>query len=336
MIQTREIIRNGLHNAFTSLICWHDCFYLAYIEAPTHFASDRSRVVILRSQNAREWAEVARLGFPTKDIRDPKLAAMGENLFVFALSNASVDPHRYTTVVSRSADGAAWSPFELIQPEGWLFGQPRSLDGKQWFVPAHGQEYNRLALFESEDGEHWTLRATMMEKTGVDETAIEFLPDQTMLATIRFEGGGNIFGSKRSCTLITSSPPPYDRWQVPAASQVTRLDGPILFPAWGNLYAVGRYQPRLKGPFQYPGSILSKKRTALFQVFPDRLIYLSDLPSAGDTAYAGVAVRDQTLLVSYYSSPTGKDYPWLLGMLRPTSIFLAEIDLASLNELAKS
>ncbi|MHC1782340.1 MAG: hypothetical protein AB9891_06185 [Anaerolineaceae bacterium] len=35
------------------------------------------------------------------------------------------------------------------------------------------------------------------------------------------------------------------------------------------------------------GSILSRKRTSLFEVRENGLAYLTDLPNAGDTAYVG-------------------------------------------------
>ena len=67
---------------------------------------------------------------------------------------------------------------------------------------------------------------------------------------------------------------------------------------------------------------------------PDALIYLSDLPSAGDTSYAGVVIKDDDLYVSYYSSDVGRDYAWLLGAVMPSDVWMAKVPLSNLEQLA--
>jgi len=117
-------------------------------------------------------------------------------------------------------------------------------------------------------------------------------------------------------------------------SPVTRLDGPNLFTYDNRVYAVGRYQPVVQGPFVWQGSILARKRTALFLVREDGLVHLSDLPSAGDTSYAGVVLRGPDLFVCYYTSPIDRDYPWILGMDSPSPIRMARIELGRLEAVA--
>ena len=332
-LETQEVVNDGLHNAFTDLVYWKDHFYLVYVSSPSHFASPRSSLVIQSSPDSIHWAEIARLRLEGKDIRDPKLAVIRGSLFVFALLNASFDPSPYGTVFSKSADGVEWPPFQEIQPEGWLFGRPKSADGLNWYVSAHWREFNKAALFSSPDGEHWQLHAAMLDRPGVDETAVEFLPDGCLLATIRFEVGSPIFGSQSNSTLVATAEPPYNQWSLAEQSTVTRLDGPTLIRCGDQVLAVGRRQPKLKSPFQNQGSIFSRKRTAVFRVFPGKLAHLTDLASAGDTAYAGVTQQAGKLFISYYTSSFQRDYPWILGMLRPTSIQLARVDAAALAAL---
>jgi hypothetical protein len=117
---------------------------------------------------------------------------------------------------------------------------------------------------------------------------------------------------------------------------VTRLDGPRLFRYDGQVYAVGRYQPARTAPLSKQGSVLAKKRTSLFLVKEDGLTYLSDLPSAGDTAYAGVAIRGSDAYVCYYTSRIDRDYPWIAGMIGATDIRMAKISLPSLAAVAQS
>ncbi|MHA1734550.1 MAG: hypothetical protein ACTSU5_21650 [Promethearchaeota archaeon] len=90
--------------------------------------------------------------------------------------------------------------------------------------------------------------------------------------------------------------------------------------------------------FTATGSVFSRKRTALFESVDTStspaLKYVSDLPSAGDTAYAGVVVEGDRLYVSYYSSDPARDYGWLMGMLLPSDIYFANVSTSSLLRAA--
>lgn len=141
-------------------------------------------------------------------------------------------------------------------------------------------------------------------------------------------------GDNRGSTLIGVASPPFEHWSV-TKSRVTRLDGPYLFSYKGNVYAAGRYQPGKRGLFTGLGSIFSRKRTSLFLVEENGLTYLSDLPSAGDTSYTGVVIRDDELTISYYTSDISRDFPWIMGMLAPSDIRVARIALPSLEALAQ-
>jgi hypothetical protein len=80
------------------------------------------------------------------------------------------------------------------------------------------------------------------------------------------------------------------------------------------------------------GSAFSQKRTAVFLVKEniEGLTHLTDLPSCGDTSYAGVAITGGKVFISYYTNDTGRDHPWVLGMLLPTHIQIAEIEIETL------
>jgi len=156
-----------------------------------------------------------------------------------------------------------------------------------------------------------------------------------MIATLRLEGSGRVRGDPQASTMIAVAPPPYEEWSR-VKSRVTRLDGPCLFAYDGQVFAAGRYQAdRLPG-LSEQGSAFSRKRTSLFVVKEGGLTYLSDLPSSGDTSYAGAVVQGDVAYVSYYTSPIDRDYPWLIGMLSPTNIRMARVSLPSLARLAGS
>ena len=82
-----------------------------------------------------------------------------------------------------------------------------------------------------------------------------------------------------------------------------------------------------------------KKRTSLFEITGDfdhggwlSIGEWGELPSAGDTSYAGVVPTDDThVLVSWYAGDLQKDEAWVTAMFDLTSIWLGTIDLATLK-----
>ncbi len=335
-MKTRVVTNDGKHNAFTDLLFWRDSFWLIYVSSPSHFASRKSRLVLLRSSDAQNWQKVREFDGNRQDIRDPKLAVIQGQIYLYALLNKRIDPEPYKTIVAHSNDGTTWTPFEAIAPDGWfpdgwLLGRPITLDETIWYVPAHRIGQGSALLLQSTDGLNWSLQSTIFEgrEERADETAIQFLPDGRIIAATRLEAGSSIFGSPQAGTLISVATAPYTSWTEIVRSHVTRLDGPTLFSVGDQVYAVGRHQPQTTSPFQRMGSVISRKRTALFLVKENTggLIHLTDLPSCGDTSYAGVAIADGTVFISYYTNNPRRDYAWILGMLLPTRIQIAEIEI---------
>jgi hypothetical protein len=334
-METWDAVADGAHNSNTDLVHFGGSFYLAHQTSPWHFGSEDSRLIVRRSSDARHWEKVAEFQAPGEELRDPKFAVIGGRLFLYALRNRAWEPEPYTTVYTASEDGASWGPLIDVRPEGWLFWSPETIDSKTWYVPAYWREHGRSILLRSSDGVNWSKVSEIYEGERNDETAIEFLPDGRMIATLRLEGSGRVRGDSQASTMIAVASPPYEEWSR-VKSRVTRLDGPCLFSYRGQVFAAGRYQADRLAGLSEQGSAFSRKRTSLFLVREDGLTYLSDLPSSGDTSYAGAVVQEDVAYVSYYTSPIDKDYPWLIGMLSPTGIRMAKISLPSLARLAES
>jgi hypothetical protein len=270
-----------------------------------------------------------------KDIRDPKLAVIGGRLFLYALPNSSTMATPEGSVLATSEDGVHWSDFAAVGPEGWLFWRPKSPDGgRTWYVAAYWHAHGAAKLLRSTDGVAWEEVSTIHEGEGNDETAIEFLSDGRLIATARLEMTPDaVLGNAEAGTAILVSPPPYDEWQKVRVAN-TRLDGPNLFTLDGQVYAVARWQPPPFGPLTRMASTLARKRTALYRVEPDRLVWLSDLPSAGDTSYAGVVRRGDHLLVDWYTSDIERDPPLILGMFQSSDIHFARIPVERIHALS--
>jgi hypothetical protein len=341
-LESWDVVADRMHNSNTDLIRWGEDFFLVHAVSPYHFASRGCHLRLSTSADGRRWEHRATFSFPGEDIRDPKLAVIGGRLFLYALTNRSFDPEPCTTVYSISDDhGRTWSALERLAPEGWLMWKPKTLDGRRWYAAAYWHEHGRSALFTSLDGVAWDTVATIFDGgRRNDETDLAFLPDGRMLTTSRLEGDfheweyGMMFGDPTGATLIASAEPPYTSFRTLCESRLTRLDGPALFSHAGHVFAVGRRQPELRQPFTRQGSIFARKRTSLFEVTPEGLIWLSDLPSSGDTSYAGVALHDGSAYVSYYTSPIDHDPPWIVGMANETRIRMARVDLERLAHLA--
>jgi len=329
------VIDDGRHNAFTDLLYWRDRFWLAYISSPSHFASKRSRIVILQSTDAKTWEKTSEFSGSGEDIRDPKLAVINNRLTLYALLNKRFDPQPYKTVTASSQDGMIWSAFKDITPEVWLLGRPVTYDQETWFAPAHRLDHGTAVLLRSKDGVRWDVHGTIHSGDRTDETAVLFAQDGQMLAASRVEAGGGILGHPDAGTEISRASAPYQSWTSLGRSKVTRLDGPALVQHNTRIYAIGRRQLEVAGPLRWQGSALGRKRCAIFRVDENagEMIHLMDLPSTGDTSYPGAVVLDDKLFVSYYTNNIHKDPPWVIGMLQPTSIQMAMIELKELEEM---
>jgi hypothetical protein len=292
---------------------------------------------VRRSPDGRRWETLARLALPGKDVRDPKLAVIGGRLLLYALPNSGTAATPEGTVVASSEDAVTWSAFEPVGPDGWLFWRPESPDGgATWYVPAYWKDHGESILLRSTDGLRWERVSTIHRGDGNDETAIVFLPDGRLLATARLEvTPDTLLGNHAAATAIAVAEPPYTSWRT-VRSQVTRLDGPALFRIDDTVYAVARHQAGRRGFWTRLGGALSRKRTALYRVEPGRLVHLSDLPSAGDTSYAGVVRRGDDVYVDYYTSRIDRDFPWLLGMFLRTDVRMARFPVGSLAALSEA
>lgn len=335
VLETWEAVADGAHNSNTDLTFIDGWFLLVHQTSPHHMGSDKSRLLLWRSRDARQWEKVTEFKAPSGEYRDPKFASIGGRLFLYALPNRTWLAEPYTTVYTWSEDGVSWQPMTEIEPNGWLFWRPKTHDGATWYVPAYWNEHGRSILLRSPDGINWETESLIYEGEKNDETDFEFLPDGRIIATARLEGSGSVFGDASASTLIAVAAPPYDRWSY-AKSPVTRLDGPCLFRYGDRVYAVGRHQASFAPRVGELGGIYTRKRTSLYLVEEDALRRLTDLPSAGDTSYAGIVISGDDLYVSYYTSRLDRDYPWVLGMVRPSDIVMARVSLPALARLAEA
>jgi len=331
-MQTMTAVPPDAHHSNTDLFKYNGKYLLVHASSPYHFASKKCRLVVRTSEDGEHWQKLAEIGVPDEDVRDPKFALIHGKLFLYFLNNTKWEPAPYTTSYCTSDDGISWSLPKKLANEGWLFWRPQTPDEKTWYAPAYWWEHGKATLFKSSDGVEWSEVGPIYSGDMIDETDICFRPNGEMVMTGRLEIDPTYWGyHPEGRTVIGISRPPYTEWTL-HHSYETRLDGPCLFQIGERTYAVGR---RHVGGSSHMGSCWGRKRTSLYLVLADRLVFLSDLPSCGDTAYAGVVVDEDSILVSYYTSPPGRDYFWLMGMLSNSSIEMVRIRLDLLESLVE-
>ena len=368
-LESWDLVADGEHNSNTDLVLWRGRWLLVHAASPYHMGTPRSRLVVRRCVDAvpgpgSSWEILAELRVPGSDIRDPIFVPVGEELLLYALTNQGFYAIPSGTVLAASEDGARWSDFQPVGPAGWLFWRVRAHPseraaggGPLWYASAYWKDHGESILLRSPDGRAWERVATIHRGDANDETEIAFLPGpdgaetSRMAATARLEiTPDSLTGHADAATLLAFADPPYTEWSDArkVRTAATRLDGPVSFAYGGRLFAVARAQP---GPRRWPvhlGSSWARKRTALWWIDPGReapvgtgsgearLVWLSDLPSAGDTSYAGVVLYEGALYADYYTSRTDRDYPWLLGMLLRSDVRMARVSLSALHRVAEA
>ena len=314
--------------------------FFAWRSAPSHFASDRTRLNVVSSADfGHSWTFETRVALG-KDIREPFLLSVGPRLFLYFAElgdkSYAFEPGRLWRM-ERLADGT-WSdrePWGDTKEMAWEFKVRR---GRAWVTSYRGKHYGlgpssvEVSLRTSGDGVHWSApggRSSVVYRGGVSEAAFEFDSSGRLWAVMRNEDGDESgFGS-----LLATAPAGHPgEWSVPDRSSPNRYDSPRMFRHGRDIYVLAR---REVGPaygsswaflptsvrklFLWPAYSLRPKRTALYRLDTERrrLVPLLDLPSAGDTAFPSIVRLDpDTYLVGNYTSPLDSaDESWFRGQV---------------------
>jgi hypothetical protein len=256
---------------------------------------------------------------------------VGDQLFIEALTRLPVTSSRDSNVDTiaiafRSSDGLNWMSEGQIGPQMWSFWRPKK-QGNTWYTAAYQDGDLGIRLFSSTDGLIWTPGAdvyTVSADTPV-ECELSFHDDGTMVAYVRMDGTDQeLIGDQgRLRTKVCTAPPPYAQFDCSQEIDGERFDGPLSFIWQSRVFMVARkhLQPT------------ARKRTALFELTNDvEVKEWGELPSAGDTSYAGMAMLDDhRALVSWYSSNLQDDANWVVAILDATDIWTGIIDLSKLQ-----
>jgi hypothetical protein len=336
-LNCREVICR--HNENTDLTTFNGAIYLVHRTAMSQVLGPNSALHIYRTTDGgQHFTQTAMIDAPTdRDIRDPHFYQVGSELHIKALTRLPVLSSRDSNVdtvavETHSSDAVHWSALQDIGPHGWSFWRIKKHAGT-YYTAAYQDGDLSVVLYSSTDGVAWTAGApiyTVSADTPL-ETELTFMPSGRMLALVRMDGNDQeLLGDEgRLRTKICWATPPYASFDCPSEFDGERLDGPLSFFWNGRLFVIGRKHLQGTG---------GKKRTALYEITgnleggPLSIKEWGELPSAGDTSYAGIAMVDATHgLVSWYSSDLALDPAWIIGMIGPTDIWQGTIDFGKLK-----
>ncbi|MDA0374857.1 MAG: sialidase family protein, partial [Planctomycetota bacterium] len=290
----RRVFDGAEHQAFTDLVRYGPRMVLVFREASAHVGGSEGRVRVLASTDGVDWQTRALLTEDGIDLRDPKVSVMptGE-LLVLMGGSRYVDGR----LVDRTSKVLRWSPdaprrFEIedavidpsvATPTDWLWRVTWVGDTGYGVVYQPSGEEWRQQLVRTTDGLRYEHVATWPLTGRPSEATIRALPDGSLVALVRRDGGDRT-------ARIGRAAPPFTDWAF--AELPVHLGGPeLLVLDDGRMLAAGRLHTD-EGP-----------RTAIGEVTLDGgWRELCVLPSGGDTSYPGMLLEGDRLLVSYYSS----------------------------------
>lgn len=339
---TNTDCRSGIcrHNEDTDLTVWKGDIYFVHRTAASQVLGPNSSLHVYRSKDqGKTFEHLAVLpAVMDRDLRDPHFFTLGDKLHLKALSRLPVLGGQEVGVDSiavgtSSEDGVTWSDLTQIGPNTWSFWRVQEHAGR-YYAAAYADGDTQVALFSSADGLSWTKGPTVYAhpEDTPSETELTFMPSGKLLALVRMDGtAAELLGEQgRLRTKICWANPPYDQdFDCPAELTGQRLDGPLSFFHEGRLFVVARKHLGKDG----------RKRTALFELTGAldgggalSITEHGELPSAGDTAYAGAATidADRTLL-TWYAGNLEKDEGWLFGMLDVSDVWQGTIDFSKLK-----
>jgi hypothetical protein len=327
------------HNENTDLTRWRGDIYFVHRTAGSQVLGPNSSLRVYRSTDDGRRFRLRAI-IPAafgRDIRDPHFYRVGRKLHIkaitrlpgFALRDMGADS---ISVDTRTRDGERWTDPRVIGPVRWGFWRVVEQDGI-FYSAAYEDGDLQVKLFRSRDGRSWKPSAQIYGKSKDTplETELIFAPSgKRMLGLVRMDGNDfDLLGFQgRLRTKVCWARRPYTSFRCPQELKGVRLDGAVAWRWRGRLFVIARKHLKGEG---------IRKRTALYEIRGDQehgplsIVELGELPSAGDTSYAGIVrLGGSRFLTTWYSSSPAEDPSWIEGFGGRTDIWKATLDLSRL------
>lgn len=322
------------------VVAFNGRYYCAFRTAPTHFASKKTRLFIISSADFKTWKYETDF-FVKADMREPRFVVYKNQLHFYFFEGGTkmfkFEPkHIWTSVLNDTG----WCAKIKTNLDGFVNWRFRTHNDKIYLSAYYGVNlYNEghqanLRLFTSDDGIHFQPISEQAQITtkGAEEGEFIFDKQGNLWSTVRLEGSGSYlcFASKDSL----------DKWSRKFSK--LKYDSALLFAKDDDIYLVSRRhlkgnateieipnkRQRRKNLIRYS---FSKKVTALFKINKEKMEieHVMDFPSTGDTAFPGIAQKDDSTfyLLNYSSNIHKRSKIWIGGQLGKTFIYQTELTI---------
>ena len=336
LVSVQKIWDQAKYNSFTDLAKFGDRWYCTCRESDAHEHGENGKVRVIASDDGREWWSVGLLAVEDRDLRDPKLSVTPDGRLMVITGACLYEDRKMKTRDSRVAfsnDGKKWTPLATMR---FKAADEHPTDGHwMWRVSWHKDraygvskllDPHRAILFTSKDGIQWQQVTRFAIPDDYHEGRDGKHPTMSTEITVRVLSDNSMLALVRQAWIGTSQPP-YTDWNwhkvrnakdhPPGTPHVCTIGGPNFVEVRGSLWGSGRRYHRPEG-YQF-------KKTVLAEMTRDHYEPVLELPSGGDTSYAGMVWHDGLLWMSYYSSHEE----------RP-SIYLAKIRLDGASTRSRS
>ena len=313
LLSVSRIWDHAQHSAFTDLEYFKGQWFCSFREGSGHAgAGDHGKIRVIHSKDGEHWGSAALLESPGLDLRDAKLSVMPDGRLLLNSCEYDVDHDQANvrnnqSVTYTSTNGMQWQGPHRVADKGYWLWQTSWFEQKGYALGYQWGNHDRTRFYHTLDGIHYdTLQDDPRPPNDrSNEHALVFEPDGTIRMLLRRDHSEH----HSSSALLGTSRPPYNKWTWHPLG--IKMGGPSLIrlPDGQLLTVVRRYA---EGPDGGWGS----QWTELGLIDPLKSSYAPklQLPSGGDSSYAGLVWRENILWVSYYSSHEGK-----------TSIYLAKV-----------
>lgn len=324
--------------------------FLAWRTAPDHYAGPETVIHVVSSTDELAWEHEASYAIGT-DLREPRFLVLGTSLFLYVSvlgdDQLAFEPMG-VRVTERRADGT-WTELEDIGLSGYIAWRTRTERGVPYMLAYLGGEhiyrFDGLPLsvdfLTTADGRSWvpvdpSRRVVYMG--GGSETDIAIGDDGTLFGIIRNEPGDENGWGSMVCRAEAGA---LAEWSCHIDPK--KYDSPLMFWHDGEAYLVGRRNVTETGHYDLMGGgtpaqhttrnqldyTAQPKRCAIWRYVQDedRIAFILDLPSAGDTCFPAMIpgdAPDELVLYNYSSDiddPATARWEWRQGQQRNTYVY---------------
>lgn len=327
--------------------------YLAWRNAPDHFASTSVVINVVSSTDETSWQREASFTQGT-DLREPRFLSWDGTLFLYVslLGSAglSFEPRGVARAEKPAPGGAGFSTLDDLGWPPYIVWRTRVELGRPYMLRYLGGanlyafegEPLTVELLTSTDGRAWSPAAPgqpVVWTGGGSEADFAQTTDETLYGIIRNEGGDDDGWGSKICRTSGTTGTTVAPWAC--RHDPRRFDSPLMFAHDGEIYLVARRNVSADGNFDLGSSepdrkmrvigyhidyLTKPKRCAIWRFVPgeDRVAFVIDLPSRGDTCFPGQIAGDSPdtrIIYDYSSDIDAPELTWNQGQNGPTYIY---------------